>query len=133
MTYADSAVTNGTTYFYKVSALNAAGEGPRSTEASAKPATVPTVPRSVVAAQNATKGVTLTWVAPSSNGGAAIAGYRLYRGTTTGSQPFLLAIGNVTSYVDSATTAGVRYYYRLSAVNAAGEGPLSSRVNAIAR
>jgi hypothetical protein len=105
LTYTDSAVTNGTTYFYKVSALNAAGEGPRSTEASAKPATVPTVPRSVVAAQNATKGVTLTWVAPSSNGGAGITGYRVYRGTTTGSQTFLIAIGNVTSYVDTATTS----------------------------
>ncbi len=133
LTYTDSAVTNGTTYFYKVSALNAAGEGPRSTEASARPATVATAPRSVVAAQNATKGVTLTWVAPSSTGGSAITGYRVYRGTTTGSQTFLIAIGNVTTYVDAATTAGVRYYYRLSAVNGVGEGPLSARVTAIAR
>ena len=133
LTYTDSAVTNGTTYFYKVTALNAAGEGARSTEASARPATVPTAPRSVVAAQNATKGVTLTWVAPSSTGGSAITGYRVYRGTTTGSQTFLIAIGNVTTYVDAATTAGVRYYYRLSAVNGVGEGPLSARVTAIAR
>ena len=132
-TYADTARTNGTTYFYQVAAVNAAGIGPRSAEVSAKPATVPTAPRSPSAARNPTKGVTLAWTAPSSNGGSAVTGYRVYRGTISGSETFLVAIGNVTTYVDAATTAGVRYYYRLSAVNAVGEGPLSSRVNAIAR
>jgi hypothetical protein len=34
---ADSTVTDGTTYYYEVSALNAIGQGPRSTEVSATP------------------------------------------------------------------------------------------------
>src|SRR2546425_1083438 len=37
--YTDLAVTNGITYFYKVTALNSLGESPRSNEASARTAT----------------------------------------------------------------------------------------------
>ena len=39
--YTDPSLTNGTTYYYQVAARNAIGEGSRSAEASAKPATVP--------------------------------------------------------------------------------------------
>src|SRR5205807_324550 len=39
--YTDTAVTNGVTYYYQVSAVNAAGEGPRSNEASATPSPPP--------------------------------------------------------------------------------------------
>ena len=35
--YDDNALTNGTTYYYQVSAVNAIGEGPRSNEVSATP------------------------------------------------------------------------------------------------
>ena len=124
---------NGTTYFYTVSAVNAVGAGAQSTEASAKPATVPSAPRSPSASRNATKGVNLSWTAPSSTGGSAITGYRIYRSTSSGTETFLVAVGVVTSYVDKATTAGVRYYYQISAVNAVGESPRSSQVNALAR
>ena len=121
--YTDTAVTNGTTYFYQVTARNAVGEGSRSTEASAKPATVPGVPRNVSAATNATKGVNLSWAAPTSNGGSAVTGYRIYRSTSTGTETFLVAVGLVTSYNDKATTAGVRYFYKITAINASAKAP----------
>jgi fibronectin type 3 domain-containing protein len=132
-TYTDVALTNGTTYYYQVAASNAAGVGARSTEVSAKPATVPGPPRNVTATRNSVKGVTLTWTAPLSDGGSAVTGYRIYRSTTSNGQTFLLAVGNVSQYVDTATTSGVRYYYKLTAVNAIGEGLLSSQTSAIAR
>ena len=49
--YANTGLTNGTTYWYQVSAVNAAGEGARSVEKSAKPVTVPSVPRFFTAAE----------------------------------------------------------------------------------
>jgi predicted phage tail protein len=131
-TFTDTGLTNGTTYWYQVSAVNAVGEGTRSTETSARPATVPTAPRNVNATKNPTHGVTLTWLAPASNGGAAVTGYRIYRSTTSGSQT-VIDVGNVLRYVDTDTTSGVRYYYQVSAVNDVGEGPRSTQTSAIAR
>ncbi len=132
-TFADTGLTNGTTYYYQVTAVNAVGESARSAEVSARPATVPTAPRSLTARTAATKGVTLTWLAPTSTGGAAISGYRIYRSTSSGTETFLVAVGVVTSYTDTATTAGTRYYYKVAAVNAVGTGPLSAESNARAR
>ena len=131
--FTDTAVTNGTTYFYQVAARNSVGDGARSAEVSAKPATVPGVPRNVGAARNATQGVNLSWTAPSSNGGSTVTGYRIYRSTTAGAEVFLIAVGNVTSYIDRATTRGVRYFYKITAVNSVGEGARSAEVNALAR
>jgi hypothetical protein len=87
----------------------------------------------VVATRNPTRGITLTWTAPASTGGAAVTGYRIYRSTTSGATTFYLAVGNVTSFVDTATTPGVRYYYRLSATNSIGEGVKAVQTSAIAR
>ena len=77
--YVDTAVTNGTRYYYTVAASNAAGEGAQSIEVSATPLTVPVAPTSLVAKPASSRGVTLTWNAPSNNGGSAITGYRIYR------------------------------------------------------
>src|SRR5439155_11098992 len=41
LTYTDTTVTNGVTYYYQVCALNNVGEGPRSNEASATPTAPP--------------------------------------------------------------------------------------------
>src|SRR5438093_6269232 len=74
LSYSDGGLTNGVTYYYQVSAVNNVGEGPKSNEASANPtapATQPGAPQDLDAtAGDAT--VTLTWSAPSSNGGSPI-------------------------------------------------------------
>ncbi|MDP9300071.1 MAG: S8 family serine peptidase [Actinomycetota bacterium] len=124
--YKDSGLTNGTTYFYQVSAVNALGEGSRSNEVSVIPqvSAVPGAP--VLTATSATgKGVMLSWTVPES-GGSPITGYRIYRSTTPGSEVFLVAMGNVTGYKDAATRRGTTYYYRVSAMNSNGEGPRSN-------
>jgi len=60
-------------------------------------------------------------------------GYGHYRSTSSGTETFFVAVGNITTYVDTATTKSVHYYYQVSAVNSIGEGPLSTQTNAIAR
>src|SRR5439155_1751185 len=132
LSYSDGGLTNGVTYYYQVSAVNNVGEGPRSNEASATPtapATPPGAPQGLVAtAGDAT--VTLTWSAPSSNGGSPITNYRIDRGTASGGETLKATIGNVLTYSDTSVTNGVTYYYQVSAVNAAGEGPRSNEASA---
>src|SRR5437660_1780729 len=132
LSYSDGGLTNGVTEYYQVSAVNAAGEGPRSNEASATP-TAPATPPGAPQGLSATAGdatVTLTWSAPSSNGGSPITNYRIYRGTSSNGETLLATIGNVLTYTDTAVTNGVTYYYQVSAVNGAGEGPRSNEASA---
>ena len=77
--YTDTGLTNGTIYWYQVSAVNEAGEGARSNEVSGTPATVPGAPLLALASPG-TDSVFLAWGAPSSIGGAPITAYRIYRG-----------------------------------------------------
>jgi hypothetical protein len=76
--------------------------------------------------------VQLSWTAPPA-GSSPITGYRIYRSTSPGTTTFYANVGTGTSVRDTGTTRGVRYYYRLSAVSAAGEGPLSNEASAVAR
>ncbi len=64
--YTDSSVTNGTTYYYVVSATNAGGESANSTQASAVPTAgnAPAVPTGVTAL-GADSRVSLSWTASS--------------------------------------------------------------------
>jgi beta-lactamase superfamily II metal-dependent hydrolase len=66
--------------------------------------------------------VTLDWLAPASDGGASITGYRIYRSLVPGTEGTLLVTISSTSHVDGQLTNGQTYYYRVSAVNSAGEG-----------
>ncbi len=121
LTYTDTGLVNGQTYYYQVSAVNAIGEGPKSNEASATPATLPDPPQNLTATAGDQQ-VSLSWSPPSSDGGSAVTNYRIHRGTTPGGEVFLKEVGNVTSYVDTGLSNGQTYYYQVSAVNAIGEG-----------
>lgn len=131
--YADSDVTNGLTYYYKVSAENDVGEGSPSNEASATPeappGTTPSAPRDLRASAGDAI-VNLDWSPPADDGGSPVTNYRIYRGTVPGHLDFLATVSDVLSYQDTGVTNGVTYHYRVSAVNSAGEGPRSGRVDA---
>jgi len=127
--YADTTAVNGTTYYYEVSALNSAGEGPLSNELAATPATVPGAP-TLVSAAAGKDGVSLAWNAPASNGGATITGYQIYRGSASGTETLVATVGNVTTYRDTTAPNGKTSYYQVSAVNAVGAGPRSNELTA---
>jgi predicted RNA-binding protein with TRAM domain len=69
--------------------------------------------------------VTLTWQAPTDDGGSPIINYKIYRGNSSGAETLIKTIGNVTNYIDTGLTNGNIYYYEVSAVNSVGEGPRS--------
>jgi hypothetical protein len=56
-------------------------------------------------------------------------GYKLYRSVSEASGYGEVYSGDYTSYTDTAVTAGVQYWYKVSAVNANGEGVLSTAVS----
>jgi hypothetical protein len=91
----------------------------------AQPPGAPTI------AANAGDGaVSLSWTAPASDGGAAITGYKIERGTASGSETLLTSVGNVTSFNDTTAVNGTTYYYQIAAVNSVGDGALSREVTA---
>ncbi len=96
---------------------------------SVPPPTAPGAP-TLTSATGGSAQVTLNWTAPSSSGGSAITNYRIYRGTSSGGETVLTTVGNQLSYVDSTVTNGTTYWYKVSAVNAVAEGPLSNELSA---
>jgi len=109
--------------------MNGVGEGPFSNEASGTPVTVPSSPQNLQAIAGNGQ-ITLTWQAPSSNGGSSIINYKIYRGTSPSSEIYLTTIGNILTYTNSGWTNGQLYYYKVSAVNIIAEGNLSVKVHA---
>ena len=124
--FADTSLTNGTTYYYVVSALNATGESANSSQASATPI-APVTPPAAPTGLQATAGnaqVSLTWT-----GSAGATGYHVKRSTTSGGPYAQVAAPATTSDVDTGLTNGTTYYYAVSALNAAGESANSSQAS----
>lgn len=106
---------------------------PATTRTTAPVSGQPSAPTSVGAAQAGSPGVLVSWHPPTARGCGAITGYRLYRSTSSGTETFLVAVAAQYTYQDTSATSGVRFYYKVSAVNACGEGPRSAEVTAVAR
>ncbi len=131
--YTDIGLTNGQTYYYRVSAVISAGEGDKSSEVSATPSsevTVPSAPQNLQASAGDGE-VDLTWDPPADIDESSITKYKIYRGTSSGSLSNHDSVdGSTTSQTDTGLTNGQMYYYQVSAVNSAGEGDKSSEVSA---
>src|SRR6266487_2473446 len=120
--YTVTGLVNGITYYFKVTAVNGVGEGPGA-EVKAVPVTVPDAPAGLVAVAGNGQ-VTLSWAAPASDGGSPVTGYDLYEGTTAdfhGSAPLAKVAG--TAVTVTGLVNGTTYYFKVTAVNGAGEGP----------
>jgi hypothetical protein len=131
-TFTDTGLTNGTTYFYVVSALNSAGESANSTAASAKPTApsqppppqAPPIPTALVATAGNAQ-VSLAWAISS---GAT--SYHVKRSTTTGGPYTQVSAPTTNSFTNTGLTNGTKYFYVVSALNASGESANSAEANA---
>ena len=120
-------MTNGVQYAYDVTAVNATGEGAHSNElvASPGPPPAPTLDSAVAGDSS----VALSWTTHP-GGGAAVVGYRVYRGTSSGGETLLATLGLASSYDDTTVTNGTTYYYEVSAFSSLGEGERSNELSA---
>jgi hypothetical protein len=113
-------LSNGTLYDVSVIATNAAGPSSAAT-ASGTPRTTPSAPTGLtVTAGNGTLDV--SWTAPSSNGGNAIASYRVSVVPHTGGAPttFTTPDGTTTAHQFTGLSNGTLYDVSVVATNAAG-------------
>ena len=123
-TYTDYSVSAGTTYYYKVTAENNAGESSKSSYASAKitssggggsTTSKPNTPTGLKATAGSSQ-IDLTW-----NSVSDATSYYVWRNTApTGTYAYLSETYS-TSYTDYYVTAGTTYYYKVCAVNSAGQ------------
>jgi len=91
--------------------------------------TVPSPPQNLKATAGDAK-ITLSWSTPSTNGGSPITGYKIYKGTASGTETFLTTLGNVLTFEDTSVTNGQTYYYKVTAVNGIGESTKSNEAYA---
>ncbi|MDH5645796.1 MAG: fibronectin type III domain-containing protein, partial [Candidatus Heimdallarchaeota archaeon] len=127
LNYVDSPVSLGT-YYYVVTAINSVGESPNSNEVSATTSSIPTPPTNLFASVVGSD-ISLTWTAPTDNGGTPIIQYKIYRTTTSGIGYTYLGTSVTTSMLDSTTSPGVTYYYIVTAINTNGESGYSNEVS----
>jgi CSLREA domain-containing protein len=88
-------------------------------------AATPAVPPApTLAYQAGPRRATIRWSTPAAVG-SAIATYKIYRGTSSGGETLLTTVGAMNSYLDVEVAPGTAYWYKVTAVNRAGEGPAS--------
>lgn len=111
-TFTDSNVTNGTTYYYVVTASNGTCGSGNSNEASASPSCTPPAAITNLAATPGDSSVSLTWTAP-----ATATSYQILRSTTSGSGYTLAGSKGTTGFTDTNVVNGTTYYYVVTASN----------------
>ena len=121
LTFNDTQVINGNTYYYAISSVNPVGEGQRSAAVSARPAGEGRVPGPPLdfSLMRRNDSIMLNWSKPADYGGLVMIAYNIYRGTDESN---LIPMGNTTelSYSDSSWEHGILYHYAVCAVNAKG-------------
>jgi hypothetical protein len=129
-------LTNATEYRFRVQAVNSLGTGPFSTATNAVyPApdgsTLPGAPTIHLDASAGDGEATVSWSAPTDDGGSPISGYRVtpYVGFTP--QPPQTFASPSTTQVVTGLTNGVTYRFRVQALNSVGPGAFSTASNPV--
>lgn len=125
-------LTCGSSYTFTVAAQNAAGTGPASAPTS--PAVEPNCPPGAPGTPTATPGnlqATVTWPAPSPNGGTPVTDYLVTPYDAGSAQTTIDTHSSATTYTVTGLTACHSYTFTVTAVNSAGQGGASSQSNAV--
>jgi len=108
-----------TTYFFVITAYNAAGESPPSNEVpwTVPDATPPAPPQGLGGSLGEGRSVSLNWLA---NAEADLNGYRVYYGSSSRVYGIPLQVGRETTYTSTALEQGKTYYFAVTAQDDAG-------------
>lgn len=112
--YTDTGLSPGTTYYYKVEAINSYGITSSSSTVSAQTYASSSFSDFRAEATGANQ-VYLSWPSVTS-----ASYYRISRSTSNSGSYSLLTMSNSNNYTDSNVLTGITYYYKLEAVNNAG-------------
>jgi fibronectin type 3 domain-containing protein len=123
--YADTGLTNGTTYYYVVRSHSGAAESGNSQQISATPSAPPPPAPTGVTAVPDNGSVALSW-----NAVTGATAYRVYRAATSGGSYALINSPVNSSYMDTGLTNGTAYYYVVRAYDGAQESQNSSEAAA---
>ena len=124
-----SGLANGTSYAFRIAAVNAAGRGAFTP---ASPAAIPALPAGLPTALKATRGngtATLVWKAPSLTGGSPITDYALQSSSDAGRtwKPIERPASPATTATVSGLVNGTPYVFRIAAVNSVGAAPFTAK------
>ena len=126
-------LNNGTTYTFRLRAVNIVLRGPASAAVTVSPRTTPGPPN-INRLNGTLGGIAVSWSPPADNGGSEVTGYDLryilVNDDETVDSNWTQVDGVWTSgdltYTVSGLTEGWQYEAQVRAVNAAGEGPWSA-------
>ncbi|MBR2567113.1 MAG: S-layer homology domain-containing protein [Paenibacillus sp.] len=120
-------LTNGTTYYFMIRAMNAGGESPDSNEASATPQVPAPGAPNLLTAESGNAAITLNWAPVSGS-----TGYTIYQrlGSDTYGAEVATVTGSVYSHQVTGLTNGTMYYFTIKAVNPGGVSDPSNEVSA---
>jgi fibronectin type 3 domain-containing protein len=118
--YTDSGLTNGTTYYYVVSAVNAGGESANSSPVNATPQAGPPAPPTSLTATGRPRSVSLSWTQSVTPG---VTQNSIYRRLSTDSYALTptATITATTSYVDNRLSKRTNYCYVVTATSSSGQ------------
>ena len=125
-TYLDTTAVGGTTYSYRVRAINSGGNSAYTTVATATtPTGPPNAPTTLAATASSSTQINLTWRDKSSNE----TGFKVERATNGGTFAVLATTAvNAVSYSDPTVTGATTNSYRVSSENASGSSAPTSTV-----
>jgi len=127
--YSNTGLTQNTTHFYVVRAVNAGGASPNSPQASATTQIAPpAAPSGLTATATSQSQINLTWTDNSSNE----SNFVVARATSSGGSYTDIATlsANVTSYSNTGLSPSTTYYYVVRATNAGGASVNSAQASA---
>lgn len=143
-TFSSSASTNlyrlvtglspSTTYYFQVAARNSVGLGTYSSAfgpvtTGAAP-TVPETPTAVSAGSATSSSLSVSWTAPTNNGGSSILDYTIQK-STDGTTWTSAATGASSPHTVTGLSASTSYVFRVAARNSVGLGPYSDSSTAV--